>query len=99
MIWEYDKNGYWISDKPYGDGVSDFIYTIYGNETDGYTAEACNNAYGAERVAVKNKNCKNPSKFKSLSNLKKRIENGTQLWLYTGYCSDNILGEVTTKEY
>lgn len=98
MEWEYSKDGYWFASRPM-DEMFDFIYCIYGNEEKGYTAEANNNAYGAERVAVRNKNCKNPSKFKSLNNLKKRIENGTQLWLYTGYCSDNILNEVTTKEY
>lgn len=98
MDWEY-SNGCWCASKPYHDGICDFIYTIFGNEKDGYTAEACNNAYGATRVAVRNKNCKKESTFHSLEKLKKRIENGVQLWLYTGYCSDLILGEITTKEY
>lgn len=97
MKWKYDKNGYWIASRPYGDRCCDFIHTIYGDEKEGYTAEACNNAYGAERVAVKNKLCDRESTFFSLDKLKERIENGTQLWLYTGYC--NCVGEITTEEY
>lgn len=98
MTWEHSKDGYWIASRPYDKiGICDFIYTIYGNEKDGYTAEACNNAYGAERVAVENKWCDKESVFYSLDELKERIENGTQLWLYTGYC--NCVGEITTKEY
>ena len=98
MEWEYIKNNNcWMASRPYGDNCSEFVYTIYGNNTIGYTAEAYNTAYGADRVAVENIWCEKESLFYSLDELKERIENGTQLWLYTGYC--NCIGEVTTKEY
>ena len=95
--WDYDERGnYWCGDRAYIDGVFSFIYTIYP-VNNGYIAEACNNAYGAERIAVKNTNCKKHSVFKSREKLMKDIEDGNVLWLYTGYC--NCEGEITKEEY
>lgn len=97
MEWEYSERGnYWCADRDYGDGCCSFIYTIFPVKN-GYIAEASNNAYGAERVAVKNKNCKKESVFKDLEKLKKDIEDRKILWLYTGYCG--CVGKVTREEY
>lgn len=97
MIWEYCKRGnYWCADRDYGDGCCSFIYTIFPTKN-GYVAEACNNAYGAERVAVRNKNCTKESVFTNLEKLMKDIENGKIFWLYTGFC--NCVGKVTKEEY
>lgn len=97
MKWDYDKRGnYWCASRPYHDGVCDFIYTIFPVEN-GYIAEACNNAYGAERVAVRNVNSKKQCVFKSLKKLMKDIEDENIFWLYTGYC--NCVGKVTKEEY
>lgn len=92
LNWEKMENG-WIASRPFYDGVCDFIYCIYGNDKDGYTADADNNAFGAHRVAVRNRKCKKESVFRSLDELKKRIEDGTQLWLY------ERTGEITDVEY
>lgn len=97
MNWKY-SNGHWCATRPYHDGICDFIYAIFGNEKDGYTAEATNNAFGAHRVAVRSRRCRKESIFNSLEELKEKIENGTQLWLYTGV-HDRCFGEITTKEY
>lgn len=97
MEWDYSNSGnYWCADRDYGDGCCSFIYTIFPVKN-GYVAEACNNAFGAERVAVRNKNCKKESVFKSREKLMKDIEEGKTLWLYTGYCS--CIGKVTREEY
>ena len=97
--WDYDKRGnYWCGDRDYGDGCCSFIYYVYP-EKDGYIVEACNNAYGAERVAVKSKRklSAKPSVFHDLEKLMKDIEERKILWLYTGFC--NCVGEVTKEEY
>ena len=95
ISWDYDKRGnYWCGDR--GDGCCSFIYTIFPVE-DGYIAEACNNAFGAERVAVRNVNSKKQSVFKNREKLMKDIEDGKIFWLYTGYC--NCVGKVTKEEY
>lgn len=95
--WSYDERGkYWCGDRDYGDGCCSFIYTIFQVEG-GYVAEACNNAYGAERVAVWNERCTEQSVFKNLEKLMKGIEQGIVFWLYTGYC--NCVGKVTREEY
>lgn len=97
ISWDYDKRGnYWCGDRNYGDGCCSFIYTIFPVE-DGYIAEACNNAFGAERVAVRNVNSKKQSVFKNREKLMKDIEDGKIFWLYTGYC--NCVGKVTKEEY
>ena len=97
MKWEYCENGnYWIASRPMQDGVCDFIYTIFPMLGGGYVAEASNNAYGACRVAVKNKNCVKESVFNDLVELMKDIENGNTLWLYTSHC--NCIGEITKEE-
>lgn len=97
MKWTYDKRGnYWCASRPFGDGFHSFIYTICPVEN-GYTAEACNNAYGASRVAVRNTNCTKESIFTNLEKLKTDIENGKVFWLYTGCC--NCIGEITKEEY
>lgn len=93
LNWEKTNEGCWIATKPYYDGVSKFVYHIYGNDSDGYTAEAMNTAFGCMRVAVKDRNCKWESKFKSFEKLKRSIEDGTQLWYY------NKFDEVTDEEY
>lgn len=98
--WEPYYTGF-IGSRKMLDGICNFIYQIYKNEDGTYSAMANNNAYGAERVAVKSRNCKNQygSKYKEseLKDLMKNIENGKCLWLYTSHC--NIVGKVTTKEY
>lgn len=97
MEWDYDKRGnYWSASRDYGDGCCSFIYTIFPVEN-GYIADACNNVYGAERVAVKNENSKKQSVFKNLEKLMKDIEDGKTLWLYTGFC--NCVGRITKEEY
>lgn len=97
MKWDYDKRGkYWCAARDYGDGCCSFIYIIFQIKN-GYIAEASNNAYGAERVAVRNSNSKKQSVFKSLEKLMNDIENGKTYWLYTGYC--NCVGKVTKEEY
>lgn len=100
LTWDYDKKGYWCASRLMPDGVCNYIYCIVPTEDgSGYTADAMNNAYGAERVAVSRKDKKKmqPSVFKNLKQLMRRIENGTQLWMYTGYC--NCIGKITTEEY
>lgn len=98
MEWTYDERGnYWCASRDYGDGRCSFIYTIVPMMGGGYVAEACNNAYGAERVAVKSKRCVKRSVFHDLAKLMKNIENGNTLWLYTGYC--NCIGRITKEEY
>lgn len=97
MKWDYNKRGkYWCADRDYGDGHCSFIYTIFPVKG-GYVAEACNNAFGAERVAVKNENCTTESVFKNRKKLMADIENGNTFWLYTGFC--NCVGKVTKEEY
>lgn len=97
LEWVYDKRGnYWCASKDYGDGCCSFIYCIH-QVCGGYIADACNNAYGAERVAVKNMRCIKESVFKDLEKLMKDIANGDILWLYTGFC--NCIGKITTEEY
>lgn len=97
MEWDYSKRGnYWCVARDYGDGCCSFIYTIFKTK-DGYTAEACNNAFGAERVAVRNKNCTKASVFKDRKKLMKAIEEGKAFWLYTGFC--NCVGKITKEEY
>lgn len=96
-MWGYCKSGnYWCASRDYGDGCCSFIYTIFPVKN-GYVAEACNNAFGAERVAVRNKKCTKESVFTNLEKLMKDIENGKIFWLYTGFC--NCVGKVTKKEY
>jgi hypothetical protein len=100
MNWTYDKKGYWCASRLMPDGVCNFIYCIYPTDDGkGYTANAMNNAYGAERIAVKSKDRKTfkPSVFSDLHKLMRDIENGRQLWMYTGYC--NCIGKVTREEY
>ena len=100
MKWEYCESGnYWCASRLMPDGVCNYIYCIYPEMGGGYTADAMNNAYGAERVAVKSKRKKSmkPSVFYDLSKLMRGIEDGKQLWLYTGYC--NCIGKVTKEEY
>ena len=98
--WEPYYTGF-IGSRKMPDGICNFIYQIYKNEDGTYSAIASNNAYGAKRVAVKSRNCKNQygSKYKEseLKDLMKNIANGKCLWLYTSHCS--IVGKVTTKEY
>lgn len=98
--WESYYEGF-IGSRLMPDGICNFIYHIYKNEDGTYSVTADNNAYGAERVAVKSRNCKNKygSKYKEseLKALMKDIENGKCLWLYVSHCS--IVGKVTTKEY
>jgi hypothetical protein len=99
ISWSYDKRGnYWCGHRLMPDGVCNFIYCIYP-EGEGYTADAMNNAYGAERIAVSRKDHKSnrPSVFKDLHKLMKAIENNTIYWKYTGFC--NCIGEVTREEY
>lgn len=97
MKWDYYKRGnYWCASRDYGDGCCSFIYRIYPTKN-GYTADACNNAYGAERVAVRNRNCTKESVFKNLKKLMEDIENGKIFWLYTGLC--NCVGKITKEEY
>ena len=101
MKWDYDKRGnYWCASRLMPDGVCNFIYCIVPTEDGkGYTADAMNNAYGAERIAVKSKNRKTfkPSVFSDLHKLMSDIEKGRQLWMYTGFC--NCVGKVTREEY
>ena len=95
--WDYDKRGkYWCGDRDYGDGVSSFIYIVRPVKN-GYVAEATNNAFGAERVAVRNRYCANKSVFKNREKLMRDIENGKTYWLYTGFC--NCVGKITKEEY
>lgn len=93
-----DGGHYWIATRPYHDGVCNFIYFIYESEK-GYWAEATNNAYGAERVAVikKDHNSSRPSIFKDLNKLMRAIERRTVYWKYTGFC--NCIGKITKEEY
>lgn len=93
LNWKKTNEDRWTASRLYYDGVSKFFYNIYGNDSDGYTAEAMNTAFLCMRVAVKNKRCKKESVFHSLDELKKRIEDGTQLWLY------ERTGEITEVEY
>lgn len=98
--WEPYYDGF-IGSRKMPDGVCNFIYEIYKNDDGTYSASASNTAYGAVRVAVKSKNCKNAqgSKYKEnqLETLMKNIENGKCLWLYVSHC--NKVGEVTRLEY
>lgn len=97
--WSYDKRGnYWCGSRLMPDGVCNFIYTIFPVEN-GYTVEAMNNAYGAERIAVIKKDHKSssPSVFKDLHKLMRAIEKRTIYWKYTGFCS--CIGKVTKEEY
>lgn len=97
MKWDYDRRGnYWCASRDYGDGCCNFIYAIFKTQ-EGYTAEACNNAFGAERVAVKDQTCTKESVFKDRKKLMKAIEDHEVLWLYTGFC--NCVGKITTEEY
>ena len=102
MEWKKSKlaNGRycWIASRPYHDGVCDFIYFIYETEK-GYCAKASNNAFGANRVAIKSKNRKTekPSIFKNLNNLMSAIEKGEILWMYVSHC--NCIGKITKEEY
>lgn len=95
--WE-KHSSYWRGDRDYGDGYSFYLYYIFPVEN-GYIVEACNNIYGADRVAVKNKRCVKGSVFKGLEKLMGDIENGNILWLYTGRCSIWQKGKITKKEY
>ena len=95
MEWTY-SNGYWCASRPMPDGVCQFIYCIHP-VNGGYTADAMNNAYGAERVAVEDIYCTEESVFENLEELMKDIENGNIYWLYTGFC--DCVGEVTKEEY
>lgn len=100
MEWVYNESGnYWCASRPMQDGVCNFIYTISPMIGGGYIAEAMNNAYGAERVAVKSKRKSSikPSVFHDLNKLMNDIEEGKILWLYTGFC--NCVGKVTKEEY
>jgi hypothetical protein len=104
MEWKKSKLSsgkyYWCASRPYHDGVCNFIYTIYESENgDGYYARACNNAFGASRIAVKSKNRKTekPSVFKNLNNLMSAIEKGEILWMYISHC--NCIGKITKEEY
>lgn len=95
MEWTY-SNGYWCASRLMPDGVCQFIYSIFPVDG-GYTADACNTAYGAERVAVEDIYCTEESVFENLEELMKDIENGNIYWLYTGFC--NCVCEVTKEEY
>ena len=95
--WEKHSN-YWFGYRDYGDGYSFYLYYIFPVEN-GYIVEACNNTYGADRVAVKNKRCVKASVFKDLEKLMRDIENGNTLWLYTGHCSIVVKGMITKEEY
>lgn len=96
LKWEHVvKDNYYIASRDFGDGCHDFIYHIFPVEG-GYVAEACNNAYGAERVAVEDEYCEKQSVFKNLRKLMQDIENRNAYWLYTGFC--NCVGEVTKEE-
>jgi len=98
MKWVYSESGnYWCASRKMPDGVCNFIYTIHPMMGGGYVAYACNNAYGAERVAVRNRYCTKESVFSNLEKLMKDIENGNTFWLYVGYC--NCVGMVTKEEY
>ena len=93
MKWEYDENGkYWIASKDYGDGCCEYIYTILPVKN-GYIAEVIDNAFGLERVAVKNELCNEGSVFKNLKKLMEDIENKNILWFYPS------LNEITKEEY
>ena len=98
--WEPYYDGF-IGSRLMPDGVCNFIYEIYKDDDGNYRAEASNNAYGAIRVAVKSRNCKNVhgSKYKEneVKDLMKNIENSKCLWLYVSHC--NVVGKVTTMEY
>ena len=97
--WSYDRRGnYWCGSRLMPDGVCNFIYTIFPVDN-GYTAEAMNNAYGAERIAVIEKDHKSssPSVFKDLNKLMTAIEKRTIYWKYTGFC--NCIGKITKEEY
>lgn len=98
MEWIYSESGnYWCASRPMFEGCNlDFIYTIFPMMGGGYTVEACNNAYGACRVAVRHKNCVKASVFHDLAKLMKDIENGNTFWLYTSHC--NCIGEITKEE-
>ena len=97
MKWNYNKKGnYWCASRDYDGGSGSFIYTIFATEN-GYTAEACNNVYGAERVAVRNTHCTKASVFSNLEKLKTNIENENIFWLYTGFC--NCIGKITKEEF
>ena len=98
--WSYCESGnYWCGSRLMPDGVCNFIYTIIPMMSGGYTAEAMNNAYGAERIAVSRKDHKSnkPSVFKDLNKLMRAIENKTVYWKYTGFC--NCVSKVTKEEY
>lgn len=98
MEWKYNKSGnYWCASKPMQDGVCDFIYTIYPMMGGGYIAEANNNAYGACRVAVRNRYCTKQSVFSDLEKLMEDIESGNTYWLYQSHC--NCVGTITKEEY
>lgn len=98
--WEPYYEGF-IGSRLMPDGVCNFIYHIYKDDDGNFRADATNNAYGAKRVAVKSRNCKNiyGSKYKEseVKNLMNNIENGKCLWLYISHC--NVVGKVTTMEY
>ena len=98
LKWDYDHKGYWCASRDFGDGCCNFIYCIVPTDG-GYIADACNNAYGAERIAVSSYAHKTnkPSVFKDLDKLMADIESGKQLWKYTGFC--NCVGKITREEY
>ena len=98
MEWTYSKRSmYWCASRKMPDGVCQFVYTIHPDDRGGYVAYAMNNAYGAERVAVKSYSCTKQSVFEDLEKLMADIANGNTLWLYTGFC--NCVGKVTKEEY
>ena len=98
MNWEYDQSANcWCASRLMPDGVCNFCYIIFPMMGGGYVAEACNNAYGARRVAVENPSCTEQSRFYDLTNLMQMIENRDIYWLYTSHC--NCIGKVTKEEY
>ena len=97
--WSYCESGnYWCGSRLMPDGVCNFIYTIFPVDG-GFTAEAMNNAYGAERIAVTRRDHEStkPSVFKDVNKLMNAIENNSVYWKYTAFC--NCIGKVTKEEY
>lgn len=118
MIWEFCEKysqPTWIASRLMPDGVFNFIYTIIEVNQGKYIATACNNAYGANRIAVKSQSSKKVSDFGEhdgdfefcvnldgdiFTNLKQLKES-----IEDGTCLwlytwyCNCEGEVTTEEY
>lgn len=86
LNWEYHKDSNkWQADRGF------YRYTIIGDEINGYKAYA-----SGGKTAVKDYNCKKSSVFSSLEELKKKIENKSQLWLIDDDF-DDYYGEISVE--